>query len=46
MHPKPKPIFSVLAEGGSLSISRITVNGQQRYLTGHREHDFSDAGLG
>lgn len=46
MHPKPETIFQVLAEGSCLSILRITVNGQQRYLTDHHEHDFTDEGLG
>lgn len=45
MHQKPECIFSVLGEGGGISISRITVNGEQRFVTGHREVDFSDEGL-
>ncbi|HET6559453.1 MAG TPA: hypothetical protein VFG54_19170 [Prolixibacteraceae bacterium] len=46
MNQKPERIFSILAEGGSLSISRITVNGAHRFLTRHQEADLTDEGLG
>lgn len=46
MLSQPEPIFQVLAEGGSFYFSRITLNGQQRYLTKHQEHDFTNEGLG
>lgn len=46
MHQKPERILSILAEGGSLSISRITVKGEWRYLTRHQEADLTDEGLG
>lgn len=45
MYQKPECIFSILGEGGGISISRITVNGEQRFVTDHREVDFSDEGL-
>jgi hypothetical protein len=46
MYPKPERIFLVLAEGGSLSISRIQIDGLQRFLTRQQEHDFTGDGLG
>lgn len=45
MIEKSEVVFEVLAEGGSLRISRIVRNGSTVFITKHQEEDFSDEGL-
>lgn len=45
MSRKSEHVIYILAEGGGLSISRITIDEQHRFLTSHQEYDFSDEGL-
>ncbi|HEY3372249.1 MAG TPA: hypothetical protein VGK10_15445 [Prolixibacteraceae bacterium] len=45
MRKKPEYVFRILGEGGGIGISRMTINGQQRFLTAHHEFDPSDEGL-